>query len=75
MSGSSHVVKIMRGVEIMSEKNMGEKVEFCQRRDRLNRLIRKLCDEMLIHIIFLFDNQVKGMSIREGRIIFNIVVD
>lgn len=79
MSGRSHVVRMMRGVEIMSEKNMGENVVlvklFCRRRVKLTRLIRKLCDEVLIHINFLFDNQVRGISIIDGKIIFSIVVD
>lgn len=79
MSGRSHVVRIIRGVEIMSEKNIGENVVlvklFCHRRDMLTKLIRKLYDEVLIHIKFLLDNQVRGMSIIEGKIIFSIVVD
>lgn len=78
MSGNNHVVKMIRGVEIGSEKNMGEKVAltilFCQRRVRLTRLMRKLYDEILIHIKFLFENQVRGISMREGKIIFSIVV-
>ena len=79
ISGSSHVDKIINGVEIISEKNIGEKIVlvilFCHRRVRLVRLIRKLYDEMLVHTSLLLDNQVSGISMMDGKIIFNIVED
>lgn len=36
-------------------------------------LIKKLCAVTLIHTFLLDDNQVRGRSMRDGMIIFNIV--
>lgn len=38
-------------------------------------VISRLCDVVLIHIVGLLDNQMVGMSMTVGKIIFNIVAD
>ena len=42
---------------------------------RLISAISRLCDVVLIHIVDLLDNQVVGMSMIVGMMIFSIVID
>jgi len=75
--GSSHVVRTSRGADRASEKNRREKLVLLSLYwlsvERLMRLISRLYIVGLIQTILFFDNQVKGISIIEGKIIFNIV--
>lgn len=77
VSGSNHVVRINSGVDRGSAEIMVEKFMlslFWCSSFRLMRLIKKLCDVMLIHSVFLFDSQVRGRSMMDGKIIFSIEV-
>lgn len=79
MRGRSHVVKIIRGDDSRSAENNNEKfrlfMSFCHRRVMDSRLIMKLYDVTLTHRFLLFESQVRGSSIIDGKIIFNIVGD
>lgn len=78
MSGKSQVVRISSGVDSWSEKNRREKFRPVSsgwlRSGRLIRLMIKPCIVMLIHMVLLLDNQVSGMSIAVGTMIFSIEV-
>lgn len=77
IKGRSQTVRITKGVEMGSKKNIGEnvilKMSFCHSNVRLERLINRLWDKTLIHSIFLSESQVNGININDGKIIFNIV--
>lgn len=77
ISGSSHVVRIISGVDRGSAKNIREKFilesAVWKSMERLIRLIRMLCVVELIQIIFFFDSHVRGISMIVGIINFSIV--
>lgn len=74
--GSSHVVKIMSGVDSGSAKNIREKFILesvvWKSMERLIKLIRMLCVVELIQTMFFFDSHVRGISIIVGIINFSI---
>lgn len=74
--GRSHIVRIRRGVDRGSEKNIGEKFRLLSlnwfRRSRLVRLINRLWAVVLVQIMLFFDIQVRGISMIVGMIYFNI---
>lgn len=75
--GRSHVVRTSRGADSESEKNVKEKLRLFSpswfSRDRLIRLMRRLCTVALIQIMLCLDTHVMGSSIVVGIIIFSIV--
>lgn len=75
--GRSHVVRTSRGADSESEKNVKEKLRLFSpswfSRDRLIRLMRRLCTVALIQIMLCLDIHVMGSSIVVGIIIFSIV--
>ena len=75
--GRSHVVRTSRGADSESEKNVKEKLRLFSpswfSRDKLIRLMRRLCTVALIQIMLCLDIHVMGSSIVVGIIIFSIV--
>lgn len=75
--GRSHVVRMIRGDDSRSLENNNEKfrlfMSFCHSKVIDSRLIMKLWEVTLIHRFLLFESQVSGRSIMEGKIIFSIV--
>lgn len=79
MSGSSQVVRTNRGADKGSAENTVEKLIlfslFCHNRLMEIRLISRLYVVMLIQTFLLLESQVRGSSINDGIMIFNIVAD
>ena len=73
------MVRTSRGIDSESEKNVREKLRLLSfswfNRERLIRLIRRLCTVALIQIILCLDIHVMGSSIVVGIIIISIVRD
>lgn len=71
------MVRTSRGADSESEKNVKEKLRLFSpswfSRDRLIRLMRRLCTVALIQIMLCLDIHVMGSSIVVGIIIFSIV--
>lgn len=78
ISGSSQVVRTRSGADKGSAENMVEKFRllslFCHRRLMEIKLIKRLWVVTLIHTFLLLDSQVSGSSMRDGMMVFSIVV-
>lgn len=78
ISGRSHTVSIINGVDRESEKNNKDRFKLLSQdwfiRGKHVMLIIRLYIVELIQIILFFENHVRGISIIVGIMVFNIGV-